>query len=51
MPSQKMLMILVNEKGINYYYNYYYYNTLFQYVYNMHYRFQDALKFSTHFQT
>ena len=24
-PSQKMLMILVNEKGINYYYNYYYY--------------------------
>ena len=44
-------MILVNEKGINCYYNYYYYNTLFQYAYNMHYRFQHALKFSTHFQT
>ena len=26
-------------------------NTLFQYAYNMHYRFQHALKFSTHFQT
>ena len=46
MPSQKTLMILVNEKGINYYYNYYYYNTLFQYAYNMHYRFQHILKFS-----
>ena len=44
--AQKMLMILVNEKGINYYYK-----TLFQYAYNMHYRFQHALKFSTHFQT
>ena len=39
-------MILVNEKGINYYYNYYYYNTLFQNAYNMHYRFQHVLKFS-----
>ena len=26
-------------------------NTLFQYAFNMHYRFQHALKFSTHFQT
>ena len=26
-------------------------NTLFQYAYNMHYRFQHALKFSPHFQT
>ena len=26
-------------------------NTLFQYAYNMYYRFQHALKFSTHFQT
>ena len=27
------------------------FNTLFQYAFNMHYRFQHALKFSTHFQT
>ena len=26
-------------------------NTLFQYAFNMHYRFQHALKFLTHFQT
>ena len=26
-------------------------NTLSQYAFNMHYRFQHALKFSTHFQT
>ena len=26
-------------------------NTLFQYAFNMHYRFQHSLKFSTHFQT
>ena len=27
------------------------FNTLFQYAFNTHYRFQHALKFSTHFQT